>query len=92
MRLPQELLAEALWIEWETHYGVINIKKLPDLLKKYNLKLKKEKTLNDIQLAFGRGLKDTYGNTEKQIEQIVEQIDKVCIIANWENAIAKYDV
>ena len=54
------------------------------------LKLKKEKTLDDIQLAFGRGLKDTFGNTVKQIEQIAEEIDKICIIANWEDAVAKY--
>ena len=32
MRLPQELFAEALWLEWDTHYGVINKEKLPDLL------------------------------------------------------------
>lgn len=92
MRLPQELFAEALWLEWDTHYGVINKEKLPDLLRRYNLKLKKEKTLDDIQLAFGRGLKDTFGNTVKQIEQIAEEIDKICIIANWEDAVAKYKI
>ena len=57
-----------------------------------HLKLKKEKTLDDIQLAFGRSLKDTFGNTVKQIEQIAEEIDKVCTIANWEDAVAKYKV
>lgn len=76
MRLPQELFAEALWLEWDNHYGIIHKEKLPDLLRRYNLKLKKEKTLDDIQLAFGRGLKDTFGNTAKQIEQIAEEIDK----------------
>lgn len=90
MKLPQELLAEALWVEWDTHCGVIHKNKLPDLLRRYNLKLKKGKTLNDVQLAFGRGLKDTYGNTTKQREQIAVEIDKTCIIANWENAVAKY--
>ena len=54
MRLPQELFAEALWLEWDNHYGIIHKEKLPDLLRRYNLKLKKEKTLDDIQLAFGR--------------------------------------
>lgn len=90
MRLPQEMFAEALWVEWFVNYGNVYKKKLPDLLRRYNLKLKKEKTLDDIQLAFGRGLKDTFGNTAKQIEQIAEEIDKICIIANWEDAVAKY--
>lgn len=92
MRLPQELFAEALWLEWDTHYGVINKEKLPNLLRRYNLKLKKEKTLDDIQLSFDRGLKDAFGNTVKQIEQIAEEIDKICIIANWEYAVAKYKI
>ena len=88
MRLPQEIFAEALWLECN-YYGIIRKEKLSNLLKRYNLKLKKEKTLNDIQLAFGRGLKNTFGNTAKQIECIAEEIDKVCIIANWENAVVK---
>lgn len=92
MRLPQELFAEALWLEWDNHYVIIHKEKLPDLLRRYNLKLKKEKTLDDIQLAFGRGLKDTFGNTAKQIKQIAEEIDKICIIANWEDAVAKYKI
>ena len=41
---------------------------------------------------FGRGLKDTFGNTAKQIAQIAEEIDKICIIANWEDAVAKYKI
>lgn len=92
MRLPQELFAEALWLEWDNHYGIIHKEKLPDLLRRYNLKLKKEKTLDDIQLAFGRGLKDTFSNTAKQIEQIAEEIDKICIVANLEDAVAKYKI
>lgn len=92
MRLPQELFAEALWLEWDTHYGVINKEKLPDLLRRYNLKLKKEKTLDDVRLAFGRGLKGTFGNTAKQIEKIAEEIDKICIIVNWEDAVEKYKI
>lgn len=39
-----------------------------------------------------QGLKDTFGNTAKQIEQIAEEIDKICIIANWEDAVAKYKI
>lgn len=90
MRLPQELFAEALWLEWDTHYGVINKEKLPDLLRRYNLKLKKGKTLDDIKLILGRAFKDTFGDSSKQIERIAEETDKVCIIANWEHAVAKY--
>lgn len=92
MRLPQELFAEALWLEWDIHYGIIHKERLPDLLRRYNLKLKKEKTLDDIQLAFSRGLKDTFCNTAKQIEKIAEEIDKICIIANWEDAVEKYKI
>lgn len=90
MRLPQELFAEALWLEWDTHYGVINKEKLPDLLRRYNLKLKKGKTLDDILLILGRAFKDTFCVSSKQIERIAEETDKVCIISNWEHAVAKY--
>lgn len=37
MRLPQELFAEALWLEWDNHYGIIHKEKLPDLLRRYNV-------------------------------------------------------
>ena len=90
MRFPQELFAEALWTEWDTHYGVISKDKIPDLLRRYNLKLKKEKSFNDIQLRLGRAFKDTPCDSAKRIERIAEEIDKVCVIANWENAVAKY--
>ena len=89
MQLPQELLANALWLEWQTT-GIISKKKIPKLLKQYNLKLRKGKVLNDVTLAFGRGLKDTYGKTKKQLEQIAEQIDKVCVIERWDFAVEKY--
>lgn len=89
MRLPQELFAEALWVEWFV-YGSVRKKKLPDLLRKYNLKLKKEKTLDDVILSIGRAFKNTSCVSSKQRERIAEEIDKVCIIANWEDAVAKY--
>lgn len=89
MQLPQELLANALWLEWQTA-GIISKKKIPKLLKQYNLKLRKGKVLDDVALAFGRGLKDTYGKTKKQLEQIAEQIDKVCVIERWDFAVEKY--
>lgn len=91
MRLPQELFAEALWVEWFIH-GSVRKKKLPDLLRKYNLKLKKEKTLDDVILSIGRAFKNTSCVSSKQRERIAEEIDKVCIIANWEDAVAKYKV
>lgn len=90
MRLPQELFAEALWLEWDTHYGVINKEKLPDLLRRCNLKLRKGKTLDDVHLIIGRALKNTSCIASKQIERIAEETDKVCIIAHWEDAVAKY--
>lgn len=92
MRLPQEIFAEALWVEWFVNYGNICKKKLPDLLRRYNLKLKKEKILDDVHLITGRALKNTSCIAFKQIERIAEETDKVCIIANWENAVAKYKV
>ena len=92
MRLPQEMFAEALWVEWFVNYGNVYKKKLPDLLKKYNLKLRKGKNLDDVKLIIGRALKNTPCVASKQIEQIAKEIDKICIIANWEDAVAKYKI
>lgn len=92
MRLPQEIFAEALWVEWFVNYGNIFKKRLPDLLRKYNLKLKREKTLDDVKLSIGKAFKNTPCVSSNQIERIAEEIDKVCIIANWEDAVAKYKV
>ena len=88
MRLPQELLAESLWIE--DFCNKLTLKRIEELLQRHNLKLKKGKTLNDAYLAFGRGLKNAMGESQKAIEQIAEEIDKVCIIARWDFAIEKY--
>ena len=92
MRLPQEIFAEALWVEWFVNYGNVCEKKFPDLLRRYNLKLKKKKTLYDVKLAIGRALKNTPCVSSKQIERIAEEIDKICIIANWEDAVEKYKI
>lgn len=91
MRLPQEIFAEALWVEW-FNYGNVCIKRLTDLLRRYNLKLKKEKTLDDVKLAIGRAFKNTPCVSSKQIERIAEEIDKVCIICNWGDAVSKYKI
>ena len=92
MRLPQEIFAEALWVEWFVNYGNVCEKKFPDLLRRYNLKLKKKKTLYDVKLAIGRALKNTPCVSSKQIERIAEEIDKICIIANWDDAVEKYKI
>ena len=87
-QLPQDLLAEALWTE--NKYGNLTLSKVEELLQKYNLRLKKDKSLDDVRLALGRGLKGAMNNTEMALEQIAEEVDKVCIIARWDFAVAKY--
>lgn len=32
------------------------------------------------------------GFSQKQIERIAEEIDKVCIICNWEDVVSKYKI
>lgn len=71
-------------------YGNVCKKTLPDKLRRYNLKLRKGKTLDDVKLTIGRALKGTSCIPSKRIELIAEEIDKVCIIANWDDMIAKY--
>lgn len=92
MRLPQELLAEALWLEWFIHYGALNNIKIVELLKRYNLRLKRGKTIDDVRLAIGRGFKNTFGNSVLAREQIAEEISKVCIVDRWDFMVAKYKV
>ena len=89
-RVPQELLAEDLWLLWVENHGVLSLNKIDELIQKNNLKLKKEKSLDDIRLAVGRGFKDTFGNMELAREQIAEEIDKICIITRWDFAVGKY--
>ena len=43
MLLPQELMAEQLWLLWDKTYGAMPLNKIEDLLYIFNLKLKKEK-------------------------------------------------
>lgn len=91
MRLPQELLAEALWIESYFKDGFLTPKRIEELLRRYNLKLKKGKTLDDIKRAFGRGFKG-FPKHDVILEQVAEEIDNVCIIARWDFAIGKYSI
>lgn len=88
--LPQELLAEALWMEWWDHLGILHSDKTKELLQRYNLKLRKNKSITDVHLAFGRGLKNAHKTSSAQITQVAEEIDKVCIISHWEHAVARY--
>ncbi len=90
MKLPQELFADELWGEWFYNYGVIQKAKIPEMLKKYNLKLRKDKTINDIDLILGRAFKDCPHIREIEAERIAEEVDKVCTIANWEDAVIRY--
>lgn len=90
MRLPQEIFAEELWLKW---WGgeVITSSKMLKLLKKNNLKLKKEKTLADIQLLLGRALKNCSNSSTNQISRIAEEVDRICIISDWVHANWKYN-
>ena len=90
MRLPQELFAEALWVEWFYHYGYVSKAKIPEMLRRFNLKLRKGKTINDVGLILGRAFKNCPHVSEIEKERIAEEVDKVCIIANWEDAVARY--
>lgn len=90
LRLPQDLLAEALWSEWFFYFGVLTRAKIKELLRYYNLKPKKGKGIEDVYLALGRGLKDSFGSAALQREHIAEEIDKVCVIADWEAFVGMY--
>lgn len=91
MRFLQELLAEALWTEWFYNNGYVSKEKIPEMLRRYNLKLRKGKTIEDVGLTLGRAFKDCPHVSEIEKERIAEEVDKVCIIANWENAVARYN-
>lgn len=90
MLLPQELMAEQLWLLWDETHGVMPLNKIEDLLYRCNLKLKKGKTLQDIRLAVGRGFKNTFGDMKLARRQIADEVDKVCVIARYDFAVAKY--
>ena len=84
MRFPQELFAEQLWLLWASHHGVMPLQNIQELMYRCNLKLQKQKSLQDIRLAFGRGFQNTYGNMALAREQIASEIDKVCTIRRWD--------
>lgn len=88
--LPQELMAEQLWLLWDEIYGVMPLNKIEDLLYRCNLKLKKGKILEDIRMCVGRGFKSTFGDMCLARHQIADKIDKVCIIARWDFAVSRY--
>ena len=90
MLLPQELFAEAVWLE--NQYGNLTKVKITELLQKYNLKPKNGKSIDDVQLAIDIGYKDTFGNSSLAREQIANEVDKVCIIARYDFAVAKYKI
>ena len=91
MLLPQELFAEALWLEWQYHRISVNINKIHELLRKYNLKPKKCTTDNDLSLIIGRAREGVCTHNSKvQINMIAKEADRICIIARWDFAVAKY--
>lgn len=70
--LPQELFAEAIWLEWFANNGYLKTEIIKELLQKYNLKLKKGKTLNDIKLACGYSVYCHGWNNDQIKEEIAE--------------------
>lgn len=89
--LPQELFAEALWMEWQYKRIPVNINKIHELLQRYNLKPKKDITDNDLSLIIGRALKGVCTQDSRiQISKIAEEVDRICIIARWDFAVGKY--
>lgn len=90
MRFPQELFAEQLWLLWVNTHGVMPLSTIQELMDRCNLKLRKQKSLQDVRLAFGRGFQHTYGNMTLAREQIATEIDKVCITCRWDFILAKY--
>lgn len=82
--LPQELFAEKLWIDWQ-YRGVPSLSRIRELLRECNLKPKKSTTDNDLSLILGRALKGICTqNSVVQRTRIVEEVDRVCVIARWE--------
>lgn len=90
MLLPQELMAEQLWLLWDETHGVMPLNKIEELLYRCNLKLRKGKTLTDVRLSVGRGFNNTFGDMKLARHQIADEIDKVCIIARWDFAVGRY--
>lgn len=90
MLLPQELMAEQLWLLWDETYGVMPLNKIEDLLYRCNLKLKKGKILEDVRMCVGRGFKGTFEDMCLARHQIADEIDKVCIIARWDFVVSRY--
>lgn len=89
--LPQELFAEALWGEWQYNSMPPKTCKIKELLRRYNLKPKKGTTDNDLSLIIGRALKGVCThNSNVQISKIAEETDRICIIARWDFAVARY--
>ncbi len=93
IRLPQELFAEALWIEWQYRRIPMKIKKIYELLQRYNLKPKKNTTDNDLSFIIGRALKGVCThNSSIQISKIADEVNRICVIARMDFAVSRYCV
>lgn len=89
-RLPQDLLAEAMWCEWAFNHGIVREDRIKELMIRYNLKPKKGRTVTDVALIIGKRDIQLYKSSTVAIAKIAEEIDKLCVIARWEQAIAQY--
>lgn len=90
-RFPQELFAEALWTEWQYRRIPASVERTRELLRRFNLKPKKATTDNDLDLLVGRALKGVCSlKSAVQIEAIASETDRICVIADWEDAVATY--
>lgn len=82
MMLPQDKLAEQIWLEiMRIGYG--SKTKVEEWMLRCNLKYRKDKNYNDLVIAIGNGFKNTFGDSKKALEQLAEEIDKVLIIRRW---------
>lgn len=90
MLLPQELMAEQLWLLWDETHGSMPLNKIEELLYRCNLKLRKGKTLVDVRISVGRGFEKVFGDMKLARQQIAEEVDKVCIISRWDFAVGRY--
>lgn len=78
-----EQFTDCLWREYQNHNGTLYKERLTKLLKNYNLKLREDKTLNDLKLAFECGVKNSPFGWIIDENKAAEELDKVCTILNW---------
>lgn len=83
MILPQDKLAEQIWLECK-RIGFVSKAKAEELMSRCNLKYKKDRNYNDLIIAIGNGFKNAFGNNKKELDQLAEELDKVLTIRRWD--------